>query len=189
MNDRGQNQGKNFDGRHRPGPRTPGGKERSRLNAVKTGIFAKVLATAKPFSEQRNFFDKLLRDLQDSIRPGDNFEEILVENLAVQFWRLGRVYQADAEVAPLLFRRIRETLEADKADAKIAGLLNEESGNPVKLPSAELLMRYESGIWRQIDRIIERISHWRRLRNEDSTPQSAESEDDVAEPDLGERPA
>ena len=39
----------------RGGPRTPRGKDRSKLNALKTGIFAKVVLTAEPFRVGRIF--------------------------------------------------------------------------------------------------------------------------------------
>ena len=162
----------------RTGPRTPQGKARSRFNAMKTGIFAKLVLAAKPFSESRDDFDKLLADLQQSIRAQDHFEEVLVESLALQFFRLARVYQTDAEVAPLLFRNVREKFESDGADAAIAGLLNEEPSGAAKFPAADLLMRYESGIWRQIDRIMERIQQWRRLGGERFAQQGHASEDD-----------
>ena len=35
-----------------------------------------------------------------------------------------------------------------------------------KLPAADLLMRYESGISRQIDRIFDQLDRWRRARKE-----------------------
>jgi hypothetical protein len=42
------------------------------------------------------------------------------------------------------------------------------SSTDEKLPAADLLMRYKTGIWRQIDRLIERIQHWRRLGDSSS---------------------
>jgi len=152
--------------RRQTGPKTHLGKERSKLNAVKTGIFAKVVLAAKPFSESRNDFDQLLVGLQESIRARDHFEEVLVESLALQFFRLARVYQADAEVAPLLFRSVREKFENEGGDAAISGLLNAETSGAAKFPAADLLLRYEQAIWRQVDRILERIEQWRRLNAE-----------------------
>lgn len=171
----------------RTGPRTPQGKARSKLNAMKTGIFAKLVLAAKPFSESRDDFDKLLADLQESIRARDHFEEVLVESLALQFFRLARVYQTDAEVSPLLFRNVREKFESDEGDVAIAGLLNGETSSAAKFPAADLLMRYESGIWRQIDRIMERIQQWRRLGGERSRQQSRAPDDDDIEGADGEQ--
>ncbi len=132
---------------------------------MKTGIFAKVVLAGKPFSERRDDFDHLVADLRQSIGPRDHFEEVLVEGLALEFLKLARTYQADAEVAPLLFRKIFQKFESNGEEQAIASLLNEPSPTDQKLPAADLLMRYESGIWRQIDRLIERVEHWRRLHD------------------------
>jgi hypothetical protein len=147
------------------GPRTPAGRQRTRLNAVKTGIFAKIVLAGEPFRERQSDFKELLADLRKSLRPGDSFEAILVENLTLQFFRLARFYQADAAVAPILFRIVREKIEGDVLDSAALGDLRNEPFGAGKLPAADLLMRYESGIWRQIDRIIDQLDHWRRVRD------------------------
>lgn len=146
----------------RSGPRTPEGKRRSKFNAVQTGIFAKVVLKGEPFRESEGDYRGILADLQESIHARDRFEEILLENLAFQFLRLGRVYRADAAVAPLLFTRVRERLEGEAPDAEISGLLGEKAVSVDRLPAAELLVRYEASIWRQIERILDRLEQWRR---------------------------
>jgi hypothetical protein len=152
----------------RPGPRTPQSKKRSKYNALKTGIFAKIVLTGKSFGERKDDFDQLVADLQQSIEPRDDFEEILIEALAFELLRLARTYQADAELAPLLFSSIREKFESDGTEEAIDHLLDTQAANGPKLPSAELLLKYETAIWRQIDRIIDRIQKWRRLRDDGS---------------------
>ena len=152
------------------------GQSALKIQCYEDGDFLEVGASRQTFSESRDDFDKLLVDLQESIRARDHFEEVLVESLALQFLRLARVYQTDAEVAPLLFRNVREKFENEGGDAAIAGLLNGEL-RAAKFPAADLLMRYESSIWRQIDRIMERIQQWRRLGGERSAQQSHTSED------------
>ena len=159
-------------GSRRAGPRTPQGKARVKLNAVKTGIFAKFVLTAEPFQERYEDFQKLLEELQQSLRPRDSFEEILVENLTLQFFRLARVYQADAATAPLLFRSVREKLESDGFEVRSEAVLKEEPFGSGKLPAADLLIRYEAGIWRQIDRIMDRLDGWKGIRDERVGPQS-----------------
>jgi hypothetical protein len=151
-------------GSRRGGPRTSQGKARVRFNAVKTGIFAKVVLSADSFRESQKDFWKLLDELREATRPRDRFEEILVENLALQFFRLARVYQADAEAAPLLFRSVREKFESDGFAASAEAVLKEEPFGSGRLPAADLLIRYEAGIWRQIDRIMDRLDGWRRIR-------------------------
>lgn len=153
----------------RCGPRTAAGKARSRLNALRTGIFAKTVITSEAFGDSCQSYHKLLGEIRESIGPRNRFEEILVENLAVQFLRLTRVYRADASVAPALFEKLRTSLEVDTGEAEIAGILGEKSLVANKLPAGELLLKYENHIWRQIDRILDRLQkHERHTQPEKS---------------------
>lgn len=156
----------------RGGPRTPHGKARTRLNATKSGIFAKLVLTGEPFRERQDDFQKLLADLRRSIRPRDCFEEILLENLGFQFFRLVRFYPAEAGAAPILFRIVREKMESDIFDSSPKGAPQEEPFGAGKLPAADLLMRYESAIWRQIDRIVQQLDRWRRACDGRASPES-----------------
>ena len=97
-------------------PRT-GAKERSKLNAVKHGIFAKL--TLLP-SESRAEFDTLLSGLQRDFKPQGRLETMLVEKLAVLSWRYRRLLVAEAaEIgvkAQRLLRWEREQREESKAN-------------------------------------------------------------------------
>ncbi len=132
----------------------------------KDWLFAKMVLTAEPFREHKKDLATLLADLRGAIQVHDQFEEILIENLALQLFRLVRLYQTDANVAPRLFQTVREEIESGGEDAVIAGLIKGESASAAKFPGADLLIRYEANIWRQIDRIMERIQKWRQLRSE-----------------------
>jgi hypothetical protein len=158
------------------GPRTPAGRQRTRLNALKAGIFAKIVLAGEPFRERQADFRKLLAALQESLRPADPFETILVENLALQFLRVARLYEADATVAPILFQVVREKMAGDVFDSAALGDLRNEPFGAGKLPAADLLMRYESGIWRQIDRILEQLDRRRRVRDDRASRERGDSE-------------
>ena len=75
------------------GPRTQRGKQKSRSNAVKHGIFAVGLLRGR---ESRAEYNALVDHLAESLRPVGKFEEILVEKLAMTLWRHRRVLQAEA---------------------------------------------------------------------------------------------
>ncbi|MGC1935224.1 MAG: hypothetical protein WA681_09405, partial [Candidatus Acidiferrales bacterium] len=78
------------------GPRTPQGKERSKHNATKHGIFSKV-ALLK--NESKAEFDSLLDGLREDYEPEGTLEDVLVEKLATLFWRYRRLIVAEgAEV-------------------------------------------------------------------------------------------
>ena len=70
------------------GPRTPQGKERSKRNAVKHGIFSQV-ALLK--GESRAEYDALLNGLRENLQPEGMLEEILVEKLAISVWDYRRL--------------------------------------------------------------------------------------------------
>jgi hypothetical protein len=74
------------------GPRTAQGKERSKRNAIKHGIFSQV-ALLK--GESRAQFDALLNGLRDSLQPEGALEETLVEKIALLVWRQRRLIIAE----------------------------------------------------------------------------------------------
>jgi hypothetical protein len=75
------------------GPRTPAGKERSRHNALKHGIFSTVAVLPH---ESRTEFNSLLNGLREDLQPEGTLEGILVEKLAVLSWRYRRLVVAEA---------------------------------------------------------------------------------------------
>jgi len=75
------------------GPRTELGKQRSKLNAVKYGIFSGVLLLD---SESKEEFEKLVSGLREHCQPVGELEEILVDQLISSFWRLRRLLTAEA---------------------------------------------------------------------------------------------
>ena len=74
------------------GPRTSTGKNRIRHNALKHGISSKV-ALLK--TESRSEFERLLKGLDDDLRPEGKLQGILVENLAINLWRRRRLFTAE----------------------------------------------------------------------------------------------
>jgi len=84
--------GSTFLVRKATGPRTRQGKERSKHNAVTHGIFSKV-AVLK--GESHADFDALLNGLRNDRQPVGPLEELLVEKLAILFWRNRRLLIAE----------------------------------------------------------------------------------------------
>ena len=81
------------------GPKTPEGKAAVRYNALKHGILAKEVVIAKGDGrEEGGRFEELLSGLRDELNPLGVLEEMLVEKIAVSFWRLGRVLRAETGV-------------------------------------------------------------------------------------------
>jgi len=77
------------------GPRTVEGKRRSSLNAIKHGALSKapVLSHVESAEEWHAHREALVEALQ----PANHLEDILVERIALQSWRLVRVARYEAE--------------------------------------------------------------------------------------------
>jgi hypothetical protein len=74
--------------RHSTGPRTPAGKQRSSINALRHGLTA---ASAVLPSEDRAAFDAHRRGFFDEYQPATPTESQLVQELADTAWRINRI--------------------------------------------------------------------------------------------------
>jgi len=125
--------------RQSTGPRTSQGKDRSKYNAVKHGIFSKVIVLK---AEPRIAFDALLNGLFHDLQPEGELEEILVEKLAILIWRYRRLIVAEAENS-----QAADFLAGDE-----------------KLLNREHLLRYEASIERSFDRTLSQLERVQRMR-------------------------
>ena len=78
--------------RRATGPRTRQGKQKSKHNALKHGIFSRVVLLKE---EPRTEFYSLLSSLQKDLQPKGSLEELLVDKLAAIVWRKRRLLVAE----------------------------------------------------------------------------------------------
>ena len=89
------------------GPRTKKGKLASSTNAVKHGLRSKQLVV---MGEKFEELDSIREDLFADFSPTTTIEEILIENLAILFWRLQRAWIAEAGILKKEYWREQEEL-------------------------------------------------------------------------------
>ena len=77
------------------GPRTQQGKERSKHNALKHGIFSKVVLLGW---EPRAEIDSLRNGLRDDLKPEGTLEGLLVDKLVALVWRHRRLIVTEGAV-------------------------------------------------------------------------------------------
>lgn len=78
------------------GPRTLEGKQVTRWNALKHGLLSReVVIRAGEGKESAVAFRRLLAQLRAELRPEGVLEEMLVEKIAVCYWRLRRAVRAE----------------------------------------------------------------------------------------------
>lgn len=74
------------------GPRTIEGKAVTAKNAIKHGIFARELVISDgDGKENREEYNQLFQQLVDDLNPEGQIEALLVEKIAVNYWRLKRL--------------------------------------------------------------------------------------------------
>lgn len=74
------------------GPRTPKGKDNSKVNATTHGIFSKAVVLN---GESRADFELLQEGLREACWPNGTLEDILVQKLAMILWRHRRLFLAE----------------------------------------------------------------------------------------------
>jgi len=126
-----------------PGPRSVAGKERSKRNATRHGIFADILLP----NESRQEFDSLWSGLRAYFDPVGTLEEVLVEKIAWLLWRMRR-------------HLIAETGEL----AKNMAFLERDPFLAPQLPEMDLFIRYGASLDRALERALIQLQRAQMLR-------------------------
>jgi len=182
--------------RRKTGPRTSQGKQRSRQNALKHGLFSGVLLG----HESQSQFHSLARGLEDDFMPVRTLESILVEKLCMLLWRYGRLLRVESAIlqeqiwtAEELGKEEYEPTDADtglavarmggdadqlkafarqavqRAARSKANTLLFQNALP-ESPRLECLMRYEVNLERAIDRTLSQLERIQRIRLGQNVP-------------------
>lgn len=150
------------------GPRTEEGKSQSRRNALKHGILAPaLLITEGEHAEDPAEFDELLGALSRDLAPVGRLEEMLVEKIAVCWWRQKRALRCEAGM-------IRRQSTIDPTNWEIA--INRERAAATRhlsLPmekDLDRILRYETTIQRQLVYAINQLERLQRTRKGEYVP-------------------
>ncbi len=125
------------------GPRTPQGKQRSKYNALKHGIYSRGPLLR---DESLEHYQSLLQELLEYHLPEGSTEELLVEKLAILAWRHRRFLKAEiAEISKGTefvgadnLRRL--AFEAQNRENYLGGMLT-NCTNPIVLDNAIELLK------------------------------------------------
>ena len=119
------------------GPRTPEGKARSSMNAVRHGLTAQ---SAVLPGEDRAALDELSRGLLAQLRPADPLQRVLAERVVALTWKLRRVAAAEARAAEEMDERALRSWEGDRRlHREMPALMPEAGPRPVPRDGATLL--------------------------------------------------
>jgi hypothetical protein len=121
------------------GPKTSSGKATSSWNSMRHGILSKRLPSIYGQSKRR-----LLISLRRDLEPVGELEEVLVEKIAQDYWRLGVVAWHDAEAFT--------------------------KQNPFTRSFLPTISRYQTTINRQLFQTMNQLERLQRLRKGDNVP-------------------
>lgn len=124
------------------GPKTSHGKAMSSWNSTRHGLLSNRLPLL--YGRSKKQFKRLLRSLQDDLEPVGTLEEVLVEKIAQEYWRLGVASFHEAED------------------------LSRE--NPFKHTSIDRILRYQTTINRQLFQAMNQLERLQRLRKGENVP-------------------
>jgi hypothetical protein len=97
--------------RHSTGPRSPAGKQNSKLNALKHGAYVcaeNQRESMRALGEDPERFQTLVEELRSAFAPGDALQEKQVEDLAWLYWRRERLERALAGLKRRALQEIEE---------------------------------------------------------------------------------
>ncbi len=152
------------------GPRTTEGKNRSRRNAVKHGILASaLLITEGEGAEDPAEFDELLGGLRRDLAPVGTLEEMLVEKVAVCWWRQKRALRCEAGLVSRAFspdpcRQLEDSLGFGPSPE-----LKDHLSFPLDA-DLDRILRYETTIQRQVVYAINQLERLQRARKGENVP-------------------
>ena len=165
------------------GPRTPEGKRVARWNALKHGLLAReIVVPMGPGQENAEEFRFLLEQLHRDLRPTGALEEILVEKIAVCYWRLRRLLHAETgEVRKGLNSALEKAASQQRIRKMVGREMSEEEEDRwvemkqdcLHVPESEVvdkLLRYEMTLERALYRALHLLERIQRRKQGESVP-------------------
>jgi hypothetical protein len=146
---------------HSTGPRTPAGKQRSSLNALRHGLTGHVIVLP---SEDHAAYDHHTRRLVDDLQPKGALEEQLVQSLADTSWRINRIAALETNLLALGIMEHSANIEAAHPEAHAALAMAASVRDQTRALSN--LSSHEHRLSRQFERTLKQLREIQAERRE-----------------------
>ena len=133
------------------GPKTPEGKRRSALAAMRHGLLSRCVVVE---NESRDLFNLVLYSHRESFKPQNAVEEGMVEDIACAFWRLRRAMAVETSMLNSGVRRQEPVDELQRLELAFAGLADSNKFS--------VLNRYEARLQRSYQRALRNLTALRK---------------------------
>ena len=143
------------------GPRTPAGKQRSSLNALRHGLTGHVVVLP---TEDQAAYQRHLQRFVDQFQPKGALEEQLVQSLGDTTWRLNRVPATEATFLTLTAEGLLDSIPT--SDPRAAAALAQAQAFHDRSHALANISIYEQRLARLFDRTLRQLREIQSERRE-----------------------
>lgn len=156
--------------RRSTGPRTPEGKQRSSLNAMRHGLTGQTVVSPKDDLAE---YCRFARRFYDDLQPKGAVETQLVQTIADNSWRLNRARVYENNLLTLGFDEHSESIDVE--DAEIHRALTTAKAYRAQAQSISAISMHEQRISRQFDQALKQLAELQAARREQEQVQMEEA--------------
>ncbi len=145
------------------GPKSPEGKGKVRWNALKHGLLSsEVVIPVGEGKERRGKLARLLAHLREDLRPQGTLEEMLVEKIAVGYWRLRRLLRCETGEIRVGLEGVSSSerhWQATQAAIAAKNLKVEPAAARARLTQSSTGLAYLIGVVEQVRKEVEQLGY------------------------------
>jgi hypothetical protein len=147
---------------YKGGAKTPEGKAVSKMNALKHGLLSSEVLLA---NDDPKVLEELARGVRESLMPVGQIEEILVDRIISNVWRLRRALQVEQGTMQWFIEGVDEGLSFGNRSKDIEKLKDTLDNDAV-----EKVIRYENSIERSMFKALHELERMQARRNGKDIP-------------------
>lgn len=144
------------------GPKTPEGKNISKMNALKHGLLSKEVLLKE---DDPKVLEELAEGVRDTLLPIGQIEEILVDRIISNIWRLRRAIRVEQGTMQWFIEGVDEGLSFGSRSKDIEKLKDTLDNDAI-----EKVVRYENSIERSLFKALHELERLQARRNGKNVP-------------------
>ncbi len=148
--------------KHGGGVKTPEGKAVSKMNALKHGLLSREVLLA---DDDPKVLEELARGVRDALLPTGQIEEILVDRIISNVWRLRRALRVEQGTMQWFIEGVDEGISFGNRSKDIEKLKDTLDNDAV-----EKIIRYENSIERSIFKALHELERMQARRSGKDIP-------------------
>jgi hypothetical protein len=151
-------------------PRTPEGKQRASLNAMRHGLTGQTVVSPK---DDLSAYLRFTRRFHDDLQPKGVIETQLVQTVADNSWRLNRARVYENNLLTIGFDEQSDSIDVE--DPEIHRALATAKAYRAQAQSLSAISMHEQRVSRQFDRALQQLGEFQAIRRKEEQRQIEEA--------------